>query len=421
MTHDLISCHNCAILLIIFFIISERSAWCLPKKAGFQDNYNGDVMLEKTRRGYVAARSNFFRFARYNLLLSEQKIIYYALMIGDKEGRPFEPVEMAVTDFLALSGSSTKAIYNRIMTVANNLVSRTVEVAFKTEDGIRYTTFPWLTEITYHKGKVYITPNKALRDYIVGEPFSTMEYYYLFKFTSQYSARMYELLKSMNFKPLVDFSIEDLRNRLGIPDETYTNYGDLKRRVLTPAINDINKFTDLAVTMKEKKYKKKVQAILFTLDKKDVGLLADRVDSGEFQDDVESFTANELEKLQSSSKSESLKDIESFDTVSTFQTSFFSPTPELKPGEMTSIVISEGNGENAEGKTERFFIPLESFEDEANVMASFQDNSRTAAKNRASSPTLSEKKKKIEKPKQDESEEELLNKKKKELLEKLNK
>ncbi len=54
--------------------------------------------LQRVRNGIIRAQSNFFRFARYNLTLTEQKMIYFAIMTGEQTKKPFSPVLMPVKD-----------------------------------------------------------------------------------------------------------------------------------------------------------------------------------------------------------------------------------------------------------------------------------------------------------------------------------
>jgi plasmid replication initiation protein len=93
---------------------------------------------------------------------------------------------------------------------------------------------------------------------------------------------LYEIVKSLDFKKLIDFDIADLRLRLAVPPTQYSNYKDFRRRVLEPAIKDINEFTDLDISLHEKRGQyNKVEKVYFTVKKKKVPKLAERVAQGE--------------------------------------------------------------------------------------------------------------------------------------------
>ncbi len=246
----------------------------------------GEKDLRKTKRGIIRAASDFFRFARYSLTLSEQRIIYYAILMGEKAKQPFSPIAMPVKVFTELSGYSGGRLYSMVRAAANGLTQKNVEVAIKTAAGkLSYIAMPWISKVEYVDGDgvVKITPNPELREYFMGTPFSTEEYYYLFRFRSQYSARLYELLTAHAFKPISDFDVDDLRARLGVAKDKYTRYNGFKARVLAAAIEDINEFTDLSVELREKKGAKgRVQTVYFMVTpEKNQKKLADREDEGE--------------------------------------------------------------------------------------------------------------------------------------------
>lgn len=243
-------------------------------------------MVSRRKNGVIRAKSDFFRTARYGLTVLEHRIIYYAILRGQQEKRPFEPVELTIKEFIELCDYKGKSIYNKLSDLTNKLAGRTVEVVYKTPDGQHHLLqAPWLSKIEYiiGEGKLIIAPNKELQPFFDGKPFSQTEFYFLIKFKSQYAERLYEMVKPLSHKPMADFSIDELRSALAIPPEMYTNFKDLRVRVLEPALKDINKYTDLEITMKTAKHGgKKVQTILFLITKKEVAKLAERVSAGEF-------------------------------------------------------------------------------------------------------------------------------------------
>ena len=121
----------------------------------------------------------------------------------------------------------------------------------------------------------------------------------LIKFTSQYAERLYEIIKSFDHKTSADFEVDDLRKRLAVPEGQYVNYSMMRKRVLEPAVKDINEYTDLDITMHEKRgARNKVTDVIFTITKRNVPLLYDRVRAGEFDpplsDEEQQITLEEL-------------------------------------------------------------------------------------------------------------------------------
>lgn len=241
--------------------------------------------IKRRKKGVIKAKSEFFRAARYGLTLQEHRIIYYAILVGQQDGKPFEPVELTVMAFKELFEVSGNDYYKELRKLSKKLIGRSVEVVYKDQDGQHLMQAAWLSNITYHAktGTVTITPNPALKPFFEGKPFSTSEYYFLIRFTSQYAERLYELLKSLDHKKIMDFDVDDLAQRLTVPPSYRKNYTDLKRFALDPAIKDINEFTDLDVDLREKRGQyNKVTTVFFYVTKKKVPKLAERVERGEF-------------------------------------------------------------------------------------------------------------------------------------------
>ena len=241
--------------------------------------------ISKRKKGVIKAKSEFFRTARYGLTLQEHRIIYYAILEGQQNGTPFAPVTLSVKNFKELFDLKGDSSYTVLRKLSQKLVGRSVEIAFKDENGLHFRQAAWLSDITYHikEGTVTITPNPSLKPFFEGKPFTTTEYYFLIKFTSAYAERLYEILKSFNHKTLIDFEPNDLANRLKAPPSCRGRYNNLFARVLAPAIKDINEWTDLDVDIREKRGQyNKVEKVIFSLRQKNVPKLAERVERGEF-------------------------------------------------------------------------------------------------------------------------------------------
>ena len=78
------------------------------------------------------------------------------------------------------------------------------------------------------------------------ENFTSYELIFTLKFSSKYSIRLYELICSIHYHDLEtykrNYGLDELRQLLGA--ENYTTWQALKERVLVPAMNEINKFSD---------------------------------------------------------------------------------------------------------------------------------------------------------------------------------
>lgn len=229
--------------------------------------------LTKRKNGSIRAATAFFRSARYGLTLQEHRLIYFAILSGQQEGTPFSPVTISIKQFRELFELKGQSCYNDLRKLSAKLVSKVVQVDYKDDTGKHLLQAVWLTSVKYNVkyGTVTLKPNEDLKPFFEGKPFTSTEFSFLMKFHSQYAERLYEILKSMNFKEILDFSVSDLRLRLGIGPTHYLNYTDFRRRILNPAIQDINAYTDLDVTLDDTDRGpcNRVDVVYFTVNRKE--------------------------------------------------------------------------------------------------------------------------------------------------------
>lgn len=87
---------------------------------------------------------------------------------------------------------------------------------------------------------------------------------YVLPMKSKYSIRLYEFLKSIKSKGYRQrFTVEELRKRVDC--DKYPAYKEFRRNVLDPALEDINKYTDLKVRYDPIKAGRKITHIEFTI------------------------------------------------------------------------------------------------------------------------------------------------------------
>jgi plasmid replication initiation protein len=101
------------------------------------------------------------------------------------------------------------------------------------------------------------------------ENFTQYELIYTLAMRSQYSTRLYELLKSYQFKKHVIFDIDELKKLLFA--EIYNRGNDFKDRVLETATREINKLTDIWVTYELIKIGRRFAEVEFRITQKNTG------------------------------------------------------------------------------------------------------------------------------------------------------
>ena len=91
---------------------------------------------------------------------------------------------------------------------------------------------------------------------------------------SEYSIRIYELLKKSEKMGYLEIDLVELQELLQVPD-SFKVYADFKRKVLQPTSIEIAKYTDIYFEFKEIKSGRKVAKIKFIIKKNIQNLTAE--------------------------------------------------------------------------------------------------------------------------------------------------
>ena len=96
--------------------------------------------------------------------------------------------------------------------------------------------------------------------------FTQYKLWYTMTMRSEYSIRLYELLKSVAKKEMWEFQIDYLKKIFMC--ENYKQFNDFKKRVLEPAVNEINAKTDINVSYELFKEGRAYKSIEFYIEEK---------------------------------------------------------------------------------------------------------------------------------------------------------
>ncbi len=93
---------------------------------------------------------------------------------------------------------------------------------------------------------------------------------YVINFKSEYSFRLYEIMKQYEGIGERTLTIEEIRELLMIDNNKYQKYNHLKVKVIQKATEEINKFSDIKIKLeKEEKEGKRVVGLVFSINKND--------------------------------------------------------------------------------------------------------------------------------------------------------
>ena len=201
-------------------------------------------------RDYKVVKSNeLIQKSRFQLSLQEQKIILYLISKIKPEDMELQEHIFEIRDFCKICGLETNsgANYKYIKQTLKELRDRSIWVSL--DDGSE-TTLAWIDKVTMNRnsGSVIIKIDGMMKPYLLQlqERFTSYELLYTLAMKSQYSIRLYELLKSYEYRHRKIFEIEELKRILSA--DNYNRFPDFKRKVLDISMREINELSDLTVT-----------------------------------------------------------------------------------------------------------------------------------------------------------------------------
>lgn len=214
---------------------------------------NNKVACHKPNQ--LIRKSNELIEARYRLGIWEQRLIITLLTTITPQDEDFKRYRIRVSDFAGMwQLDSDKSLYKKVQDAADSLVGRTVQIS---EDPTISETVSWLAYVKYVRGsgEVEMEFHSSLKPYLLQlqKHFTQYQLGHVINFKSQYSIRIYELLKMEVFKHPTgtfskNFNYQNLRALLEIDEKEYQLFADFRRWVVDPAAKEISGNTDLEIT-----------------------------------------------------------------------------------------------------------------------------------------------------------------------------
>jgi plasmid replication initiation protein len=223
---------------------------------------------------YRVVKSNkLIQNARFSLSLQEQKIILYLISKIKPEDLELKEQIFEIIDFCRVCGLETNsgANYKYIKQTLKGLRDKSIWINLGEYEE---TTLAWIDKITinHRSGTVRIKLDDMMKPYLLQlrEKFTRFELLYTIAMNSQYSIRLYELLKSYEYRRGHTFELDELKRLINA--ENYSRFPDFRRYVIERGLKEINDLTDLNVTYAPEMKGRKCIGIKFSVSqKKDIG------------------------------------------------------------------------------------------------------------------------------------------------------
>lgn len=209
-------------------------------------------------------KSNDLIEASYKFTLNENRLILACIAkLDSRKPMPSGHIRIRAEDFAETFGVPLNKSYEYLKEATDRLYERDI----KTYDGKIKERFRWVDHVKYYEGLGYVELRFtiAVAPYITSlhRRFTSYQLGRIAYLNSPYAIRLYEMLQQYRDIGKREFELEAFKERL-VLTEKYQRFSNLKARVIDPAIDDINKKTDLMVSWKAIREGRRVVRILFT-------------------------------------------------------------------------------------------------------------------------------------------------------------
>ena len=221
-------------------------------------------------------KSNALVEASYRLTPAEQRIMLCCISQVRRDQTLTDEVmyRVSVADYAALVGTDSHSTYKEVADAALRLKRREVWLReFPNGDGQRprILVTGWVQSIAYIESEGYIELRftKDMLPYLtqLSERFTRYALSDVAKMTSSHAIRLYELLCQWRDAGKREVAIEWLRDSFQLGDK-YPALKDFKRRVIEPAVAQINEHSPLWVKWDQRKTGRRVSHLAFTFGEK---------------------------------------------------------------------------------------------------------------------------------------------------------
>ncbi|MEA3643315.1 MAG: replication initiation protein [Lamprobacter sp.] len=227
-----------------------------------------DIAEEQQAQVY---KSNALVEASYRLSVAEQRIVLAcnAQVRHDQQITDELLYSITATEFANLSGTSSKQAYRELEQAAMRLSRREVWLVERPNgNGAHEETLVtrWVQSVRYVRksGCIRLRFSRDMLPYLsqLTEQFTRYALGDVARMTSAHAIRLYELLAQWREKGSREVEIDWFRKALQIEDR-YPAIKDLKKRVLEPAIEQINTYSPLRVRWSQRKTGRRVTHLIF--------------------------------------------------------------------------------------------------------------------------------------------------------------
>lgn len=228
-------------------------------------------IVQKKADKKVYKTNEFIQKARFDLTLTQQKLILYAISKINKSSENFEKIKINLKEFQDICNVTHKD-YTGLKQDLTDINKKCWWITIAREGKEIECLVQWfsLIEIEKDSGIIRLEFHQNLKPYLLelsDRFYTSYELQNVLSFKSAYSIRLYELFKSLSNNESWFFTVDSLKEYLNC-QEKYAVFKDFKRRILDPSLKEINHYSDLVITYKTEKNGRKISRVVFSIAKK---------------------------------------------------------------------------------------------------------------------------------------------------------
>ena len=227
--------------------------------------------MDKSKDSLVIVKHNKVIEASYRLTLAEQRVLLSCIakinsMAELSADDRFEVSASQIADLASLK--DTKTAYRDLQKAADKLFERRIIIEEPDPENPKITQRKtrWISNIDYipGEGMLILSFAAGIIPYLslLSSQFTKYKLQHVAHFRSSYSIRLYELLCQWQSSGEREVSIDWLKDQFQL-DGKYDRITNLKSRVIKPALDDINKHSNLWVKYGQRKTGRRVTHFQF--------------------------------------------------------------------------------------------------------------------------------------------------------------
>ena len=213
--------------------------------------------------------------AGYKLTLNEQRVVLACIAQVNSVEKLLvtDEFELSAKDFAQLFSISENRAYSELQSIAKTLYQRSVTIhnPDPKRPKLKKIETRWISSIGYipEEGKITLCFAQKMLPYLseLKGQFTRYNLDHIGNMTSIYAIRLYELLMQWKTTGVREVEIDWLKKQFEIED-LYPDMHNLKKRVIDPAIKDINTHSNYQVSWAQRKTGRRVTHFIFTFAEK---------------------------------------------------------------------------------------------------------------------------------------------------------